>query len=325
MIAKTLQIGALFAFMCVGMAGCTDPEPSGETAGEAAATTEELQVMSEEAKAAPARTLIAAGDIEVLSDTTVSRFRFPESVAYDPEAGALYVSEFVSALKPTQMDGQGRISRVSLDGILEQRQFLPAEGQTLNKPKGIWVAGDRLWVTDIDSLWVFDTGNRRGRKVLLPESEFANDVTVSGDVAYVSDDRGDRLYRVTPADFLKPNGVYAAPKDWLLLGGFKSPEEPRGLYARDPQGELRIFARELGRVDGIHLLENGAVLLTEWDAGALGIWDGDSGYRELASGFEGPADFAVVPNNDGWLVVVPDLVRSELRLIQLGRRDSDAG
>ena len=39
----------------------------------------------------------------------------------------------------------------------------------------------------------------------------------------------------------------------------------------------------------------------------------------IASGFNGPADFCVAPNAKGLMVVVPDLVKSELRMIQLGK------
>jgi hypothetical protein len=86
----------------------------------------------------------------------------------------LYVSEFGSELKPAEKDGKGRISRVSLTGEVLDRQFLPASGEVLNlnKPKGLWVEGDRLWVTDIDVVWVFDLKSRRGRKLALPGVQF---------------------------------------------------------------------------------------------------------------------------------------------------------
>ena len=103
----------------------------------------------------------SAASMKVASEATVTGFAFPESVGCDADGKALYVSEFGSELKPTEKDGQGRISKVSLDGKVLEERFLPAAGQTLNKPKGIWVAGSRLWVTDIDSLWVFDTGTGR--------------------------------------------------------------------------------------------------------------------------------------------------------------------
>lgn len=278
----------------------------------------------------------AAEGLKVISDRTATGFKFPESVAYDPAAEILYVSEFGSALKPMEKDGQGRISKVALDGTVLERAFLPAAGQTLNKPKGIWVAGNRLWVTDIDSLWVFDTGTREGRRLALPGIQFANDPAVIGDAVFVSDNQGDQLYRVSPADFLaaevepevtvvsggksiNPNGLWPGADGSLLMVGFKSDTEARGIYAMTPNGEATPLAEGLGRLDGLYQVKSGDLLVTDWDSGSLSLWSEKGGLQELAGGLSGPADFAAVPNAAGILVIVPDLVKSELRLIQLGK------
>jgi sugar lactone lactonase YvrE len=277
----------------------------------------------------------SAEGMKVISDKTVTGFKFPESVAYDPAGQVLYVSEFGSELKPTAKDGQGRISKVSLDGKVLEERFLPAAGQTLNKPKGIWVAGSRLWVTDIDSLWVFDTGTREGRRIELPGIQFANDPTIVGGAVFVSDNRGDQLYRVTPADFLaagvepevvvvaggkaiNPNGLYPGADGSLLMVGFKSDTEARGIYTMMPGGEAKSLAEGIGRLDGIYQAKSGDLLVTDWDSGSLNLWSEKAGLQKLAADFGGPADFTVVPNDAGILVVVPDLVKSELRFIQLG-------
>lgn len=277
----------------------------------------------------------AAEGLKVISDTAATGFKFPESVAYDAAAGVLYVSEFGSALKPTEKDGQGRISKVALDGTVLEERFLPPAGQTLDKPKGIWVAGNRLWVTDIDTLWVFDTLTKEGKSVELPGIQFANDPTIVGDAVFVSDNQGDQLYRVTPADFLahgvtpevtsisggksiNPNGLYPAADGSLLMVGFKSDTEARGIYAMTPDGETKPVAEGLGRLDGLYQAKSGELLVTDWDSGSLSLWSEKDGLQKLAGGFSGPADFAAVPNEAGTLVVVPDLVKSELRLIQLG-------
>lgn len=281
--------------------------------------------------AVPAQTL--AGDLKVISDKTMTGFKFPESAAYDANAKILYVSEFGSELKPTLKDGKGRISKVGLDGKVIKTAFLPAAGQTLNKPKGIWVAGDRLWTTDIDSVWVFDTKTKEGRKIELPGSKFANDPTVIGNVLYVSDNGGDQLYSIEPADFLKakatvnvvfsgksinPNGVYPAADGSLLMVGFAGKDSPRGIYSMKLGSPPKALAEGLGRVDGVYQMKNGSLLVTEWNSGSLATWNSKTGIHKLADGFKGPADFAVAPNAKGLLVVVPDLVKSELRLIQLG-------
>lgn len=269
----------------------------------------------------------------VLSDKTVKGTKFPESVGYDSGKKVLYVSEFVSELKPTQKDGKGRISKYDLEGKLMEEGFLPAKGQTLNKPKGIWVAGDRLWVTDIDGVWVFDTNTKEGKKIDLPGAKFANDPTVLGNVLYVSDNRGDQLFSVDPADFLKtdakaalvfsgksinPNGVYPASDGSLLMAGFAGKDDPRGIYKVKPGGDPVEHAPKLGRLDGLYE-QGGTILVTDWNSGSLQRWNTKIGYQKLAGGFKGPADFAVVPNDKGLLVVVPDLVKSELRFIQLGK------
>lgn len=276
----------------------------------------------------------SAEGMKVVSDKTATGFKFPESVAYDPAAQALYVSEFGSALKPTEKDGQGRISKVSLDGKVLEERFLPPAGLTLNKPKGIWVAGNRLWVTDIDTLWVFDTMTKEGRSIMLPGAQFANDPTIVGDAVFVSDNQGDQLYRVTPADFLasgvspqvtvvgggksiNPNGLYPAVDGSLLMVGFKSDTEARGIYAMPPGEDSKPLAEGLGRLDGVYQAKSGDLLVTDWDSGSLNLWNEKAGLQKLAADFKGPADFAVVPGDAGPLVVVPDLVKSELRFIQL--------
>jgi sugar lactone lactonase YvrE len=274
--------------------------------------------------------------LRVVSEKVVGGFVHPETVTYDPRANALYVSEFGSELKPTLKDGKGRISKVSLTGDVIDKQFLPAAGGVLNKPKGSWVEGNRLWVTDIDVVWVFDLTTRRGRKVDLPGAKFLNDLAVKGNQIYVSDTAGDQLYRVEPADFLEqsgdpkvtvvfsgksvnPNGVYPARDGTILLVGFAAPDQPRGIYAVGADGDVKTLAKDVGRLDGLYELEDGTLLITDWKTGSLIRWSATSGVETLAKGFKGPADFAVVPESGGLLVVVPDLVESQLRFVKLAR------
>ena len=135
--------------------------------------------------------------------------------------------------------------------MLEDR-FLPPGSDVLHKPKGIWVQGDRLWVTDIDAVWVFDLKTRKGRKLELPGMGFANDPTVKGNDLYISDNRNDLLYRVEPADFLNLKGK---PQIGIVFAG--KGINPNGLYpARDgshPDRRLHVrgeAARHLFRRAG---------------------------------------------------------------------------
>jgi len=281
----------------------------------------------------------AAGEgkgLRVVSDRAVAGFPFPESVGCDAKNKVLYVGQFVSELKPAEKDGKGKISKVALDGKVLEDRFLPTGSDVLHKPKGIWVQGNRLWVTDIDAVWVFDLKSRKGRKLELKGMGFANDVAARGNDLYVSDNRADLLYRIEPADFLNlkgepqvgivfagkgvnPNGVYPARDGSLLMGGFLSAEKARGVYSLDKHGEVKTLAPDLGRIDGIYQLKDGTLLVTDWNTASLAHWSPKGGLRPLAKDFKGPADFCVIPDAKGYNVYAPDLAKSELRLIRLAK------
>jgi len=275
-----------------------------------------------------------AKELRVLSERTATEFGHPESVAYDPNGKVLYVSDFGAELKPADKDGKGRISKVSLDGKILEAAFLPAEGQILNKPKGIWISANRLWVTDIDSVWVFDLKTKEGKKLELPGITFANDPTVMGDGLYVSDNRSDQLVRVEPADFLNataapkitvlfsgksinPNGLYPGEGGSLLMVGFKSKDEPRAIYSMTPGEDPKAISDNIGMLDGLYRMNDGDLMVTDWKSGSLFRWNAKTGMQTLAGDFKGPADFCVIPGDKRLTAVVPDLVKGELRFVEL--------
>ena len=273
---------------------------------------------------------------KVVSERTVTGFKFPESVGCDPANNALYVSEFGGTeLKPGEKDNLGYIMKLSLDGKVLEDRFLPLPGITMNKPKGIWVRGNRLWVTDIDGVWEFDTKTKQGKKLLLPGAEFANDPAILGDTLYVSDNRADQIFAVEPAEFLdagsnpkvtvawskkevNPNGVYPSKDGELLMVGFLSDKVKRAIYSMSSGYDPKALSEPIGRLDGLYEMGNGTLLATDWDSGSVFMWTKAGGMKAIATGFKGPADLCAYPNAGGLMVVAPDLVKSELRMIQMG-------
>jgi hypothetical protein len=278
---------------------------------------------------------VSAKELKVLSEKTVTGFGHVESVGYDAKRHVFYTSDFGAALKPADKDGQGKITKVSLDGKILEDGFIKPKGNVMNKPKGIWVRGDRLWVTDIDSVWVFDLKTKKGKKLDLPGIGFANDPTVMGGALYVSDNRNDKLVRVEPADFLNakspkitlvfsgkgvnPNGLYPGKGGTLLMVGFVGKDKPRGIFSMAPGKAPKKISDDIGVLDGLYRMKSGDLLATDWVSGSLFQWNKKMGVKKLATGFKGPADIAVVPNAKGYLVAVPDLVKGEIRLAQLGK------
>lgn len=276
----------------------------------------------------------AAAQLKAASDTTLTSFTHPESVGCDARNKAIYVSEFGSKLAPLEEDGAGYISKWSLDGKLVEKNFLPGEkGEKLDKPKGIWIQGNRLWTTDIDSAWVFDLKTKKGRRVVLPGAQFANDPAVRGKSLYVTDNRGDQVFRIEPADFLhmkgeprittvfkgaevNPNGIWPA-HGGLVVVGFFAADKPRAIYALGKDGKPRAISDPIGRLDGVYELKDRSLLVTDWNSGSLFQWSRKMGMHKLAEGFKGPADFCVIAKGKGVTAYVPDLVQSQVRIIEL--------
>jgi hypothetical protein len=106
----------------------------------------------------------------------------------------------------------------------------------------------------------------------------------------------------------------------LVFGGFLAADKPKGLYALGVSGQIKQLGDALGRIDGLYELADGSLLFTDWNTGSLSHWSEAGGVKQLATGFKGPADFTVIPGQGGAMtVVVPDLVQSQLRFIQLRR------
>ena len=279
----------------------------------------------------------SAKDFKVVSNKTLTGVGHPESVAYDRKEKVFYAGDFgTTADKSAVKDGLGKINKITLDGKVTDSGLMPAAGQpAINKPKGIWIRGRRLWVADLDAVWEFDLKTKKGKRIEVGTS-YANDVAVVKNVLYVTDNRNDVVLSIEPADFLKakaepkiskiysgkgvsPNGIWPANDGSLLLGGFKSKDDPHGIYSLTPGKEPVLISKPIGLVDGMDQLRNGEILATDWVSSSLFEWNAKDGVRKLVGDIKGPADFCVVRNHAGFLVALPDLVKGEIHLVQLGR------
>ncbi|WP_080240929.1 SMP-30/gluconolactonase/LRE family protein [Spirosoma rigui] len=160
------------------------------------------------------------------TDTTL---RTPESVLFDDRTNTLYVANIDG--KADELDGSGFISKVSLDGKIENLRWTSG----LNAPKGMGIYKNRLYVTDVYRLIAINLETGQAEKTwdaIDQKSAFLNDVTVDKEgTVYVSDSRFDKLYRLKDdkwevwmdgEQLNKPNGVLAVGKDKLMIGSTKT-------------------------------------------------------------------------------------------------------
>jgi DNA-binding beta-propeller fold protein YncE len=188
----------------------------------------------------------------------------PESVAPSADGRTLYVSNVGG--EADARDGVGFISRLSPDGRVLQREWVTG----LNAPKGIAVAGDTLFVADIDAIVEIDA--KRGaiaRRIAVDGARFLNDAARAPDGAVlVSDSGGARIYALRDG----VASVWLADEQLSAVNGLL-PERDR-LVVTTMAGKLlavdwktkaiTVLATGIGDGDGVAPLGRGRYLASEW-------------------------------------------------------------
>lgn len=235
-------------------------------------------------------------------------FLTPESVAYDPERGCLYVSNY-DMYGRAEAEGGQYISKLSLDGDVLDEVWVPG----LRMPTGLTMAGDVLWAVDRQSLSEIDpeTGAILKRHP-LQGARFPNDVAVdAAGMAYVSDTATNTIYRLANGQFTAwlVGGEIAAPNalavagDELLVGT----SGDRRVKAFDVATGGLVWSARLGagNIDGIKPDGAGRYLVSHWEGRLYSVGRDGSVEKLLDTSGVGRycADFEYVPARR--LVVIP--------------------
>lgn len=192
--------------------------------------------------------------------------RTPESVIYDKNRNVLYVSNV--NLEPRMKDANGFISRVSLDGKIEDLRWI--EG--MSSPKGLAIVGDTLYTADVDEVIMMDikTGDVIYR-IPVDGGRMLNDITADnqGNI-YFSDTDDNKIYSLRgkviaewkAEGLLGPNG--------LLLRGdtlFVASQGANNFAAIDiPNKQFKVLTDSITHADGIAFTGiPGYYIVTDWD------------------------------------------------------------
>ncbi|MDQ3682897.1 MAG: ATP-binding protein [Bacteroidota bacterium] len=191
------------------------------------------------------------------TDTIVA---IPESVLPDTKKKILYVSLIDGG--PWDADGKGGVGKLNSNG----KQYNPGWITGLNAPKGIGMAGNRLFVADMGNVVVIDI--RKGKiekKIPINTAQWLNDVTVSNKgIVYVSDSKTGRIWRMENdiaalyIDTLKGLNGLKAVGDELYIGAGKS------FLKADVKKNITKVAELSQGIDGIEPVGNGDFILTSW-------------------------------------------------------------
>lgn len=207
----------------------------------------------------PARGIDKAWETEKVMKT-------PESIKYDAIRNIVYVSNING--KPTEKDGNGFISRVTVGGEVAELKWITG----LDAPKGMDFHGGKLYVSDIDRIVQIDIEKGEiSATYPVKGAVFLNDIAVddSGNV-YVSDmSEVSVIYRLREGEVTtwlkdekvkRPNGLFH--KDGTLYVGSGG---NRSLMSVDiPSGEISLVAEVGFGIDGLVADGKGGFIVSDW-------------------------------------------------------------
>lgn len=249
-------------------------------------------------------------------------FANPESALYDSKAGVLYVSNVNG--EPPGKDGNGYISKVGLDGKVINEKW--ATG--MDAPKGLALAGGKLYAADIDKLVEID---EQSGKVLnsyaAQDAKFLNDVAAAPDGSiYVSDMATNTIWRLADGKFEawlndakleNPNGLLVKGNKlivgaWGVMSDGFATKVPGHLKAVDlTSKEISSLGdgKPLGNLDGIEPLGDGFIV-TDWMAGKVLKIGADGAATTILELGQGAADIGYDPASK--TLYVPQMMKGVL-------------
>ncbi|MCB9992735.1 MAG: gluconolaconase [Hyphomicrobiaceae bacterium] len=260
-------------------------------------------------------TISAAQSAEITELWRTNGFDLPESVSWDQDAQAFFVSNIGG--DPMSKDGNGTISKVNPDGSMAEAAW--ASG--MDAPKGIDIAGGTLYVSDVDHVVAFDvaTGNRLA-DYPVPGAAFLNDVYAAPDGrVFVSDTFGNAIFVIESGNvslvardplLAGANGVTMIGNDLIIadLGdasnGFDKIVPGTVVKIDLATNAVSYFGSpdSLGVLDGIEP-DGQSVLVTDNGGGRLLIMAPGGAGEEIGKLEPGAADLEYVPAEQ--LIVVP--------------------
>lgn len=244
------------------------------------------------------------------------------------QSGQTYFISNVNG-EPAEKDNNGFITKLDKDGKLIELEFIRGgRGQTvLHAPKGMAIAGDILYVVDIDTLRGFDIESGRPvASISITADPLGLATTGLTDVAhdgkgtlYVSDTDNDAIYRIAISD--RSHAISLLARDARLAG-------PRGLAVHPRTGHLicvswhqgsiidiapdgaidvlvsnSFFSWRFKNLDGVDFDTWGSMYVSDFTAGKVWRVTPDENFKVIAEYLPTPADIGIDKANH--LILVP--------------------
>jgi hypothetical protein len=277
-----------------------------------------------------ALSLITTAILGFSSTVTIEGFNSPESMIVNKSD--LYVTNVGKELNPTLKDGDGFVSKLTLEGKVENLNFISG----LDAPKGMGILGNTLYIADINTLKGFDLKTKKEVFSLVFEGvNFLNDITVKdSNTLFIGASDVGAIYEVDVSnksyeklmDFTTANGLFY--EDGILyaakLGSSaKTMFDGKGkLYKIDLENNNKLtrLASFEGVLDGVHKVGN-KVYVSDWGnskkTGIVRIYDLKTKKESVLKlePFMGAADFWIDEKSNK--LYLPQMIGGKISIIEL--------
>jgi hypothetical protein len=277
-----------------------------------------------------ALSLITTAILGFASTLTIEGFSSPESTIVNKND--LYVSNVGKELKPTLKDGDGFISKLGVNGKVQDLHFIDG----LDAPKGMGIVGNTLFVADIDTLRGFDLQTKKEVfNVVFEGVNFLNDITIKdSNTLFIGASDTSAIYEVDISkksykklmDFTVTNGLFY--EDGILyaaqLGSTtQNMFDGKGkLYQIDLKNNNKLtqLGTFEGVLDGVHKLGN-KVYVSDWGnakkTGIIRVYDLQTKKESVleAELFMGAADFWI--DKKSKKVFMPQMIGNKVSIFDL--------
>lgn len=252
----------------------------------------------------------------------------PESALPDVSSGTIYVSN-VSG-EALDKNGNGFISKVAMDGTLTTLKWV--EG--LNAPKGLAIAGGKLYTADIDALVVIDIASGKiETSYPAQDAVFLNDIAADADGAiYVSDMATNKIWRLSGGAFEvflddpalnNPNGLLVED-DTLLVASWGPLSGDEANTVNGTMVSVDLKTKKItkvegdtpeGNLDGLEPLGDGTYVVSDWVAGKVYTFGAGQKPETILTLEQGAADVGYEAESK--TLYVPRMMQNTVRAYQM--------